>query len=79
MGSTTSKAEEETTAQEAAGYQLLEDIPDNLLVQHNNIMETNNDTSDNAPTQEVEPPLYGDGEGATIKIDDAIEAIGMGK
>ena len=42
-------------------------------------MATNNDTSDNAPTQEVEPPLYGDGEGATIKIDDAIEAIGMGK
>ena len=37
MGTTASKAEEETTAQQAAGYQLLEDIPDNLLLQHNNI------------------------------------------
>ena len=73
MGSAASKTKEETTAQEGGGYQLLEDIPDNLLVEHNNIMELD----DNAPTQEVEPPIYGDG--ATIKIDDAIEAIGMGK
>ena len=71
MGSAASKTKEETNAQERGGYQLLEDTPDNLLVEHNNIMELD----DNAPTQEVEPQIYGDG----ATIDDAIEAIGMGK
>lgn len=65
MGATSSTAIEDKAA--ADGYQLLEDTQ----IEEGN-MDTENET---APTPE--PPLYGEGE--TIKIDDAIEAIGMGK
>jgi hypothetical protein len=76
MGSAASKSPAETTSAAAEdGYQLLSDIPDIPGTQRSNNladMNTKNETSSSE-----QPPVYGDVE--IIKIDDAIEAIGMGK
>lgn len=66
--STASSIEEKAAAE---GYQLLDDTQ---LTEEN--METKKESPEGADAPQ-EPPVYGPGE--TMKIDDAIEAIGMGK
>jgi hypothetical protein len=66
--STASSIEEKAAAD---GYQLLEDTQP---IEEN--METKKETPEGADAPQ-EPPVYGPGE--IMKIDDAIEAIGMGK
>ena len=71
MGLAQSKTEEKPSTATEGGYQLLEDAQSS----DGNVMEANNEKS--ATPTNNEPPLYS--EGSVIKIDDAIEAIGMGK
>ena len=70
MGLAQSKTEEKPSTATEGGYQLLEDAQSS----DGNNMEANNEKS---TATNNEPPLYS--EGSVIKIDDAIEAIGMGK
>ena len=54
------------------GYQLVEDIPET-----HHISDRSMETKSEASAAPQEPPQYE--EGPIIKINDAIEAIGMGK